>query len=480
MSAFNFPSPPVVDGTEVTNSATGVTYKYDASADSWNIVSTEIAVDINSQVSQLSADIARIDGLIVEELETRDELIEDATELNSAQEVRLNALEAANVTYHISTDKVLRAGEPAIELVDSAGFYSNVKFEATGGLTVSSTASSIIFDGSAIDVGAGDVELSLLHDQETVSIKVNGSLEDGLTIPSAGQYKAGVFSSSDWKKLDALEEADGYYTRDQIDNQFSLRGVGYTYLVSSFSGGITIRPGEMYVDDRLVGQITTISLAPEDENGKLRRSPVVGDTIEIYDLVTTKYYRYLINAGADGNYGVTWQGGQDIQDDPLSLGSPYLVYLYPTHISAANYYDKVAADDRFLSLKPGAEQISQRITTFQASLKYTGDITYRTHVANKGYVDDKVAALATIQYVNDEVDKMASALGVETSEPDMHYGDYAPTGDRKDGDMWFDSMHLRLNIWSQGAWINPDRNDGASLENRIAALEARVAQLEGN
>ena len=33
----------------------------------------------------------------------------------------------------------------------------------------------------------------------------------------------------------------------------------------------------------------------------------------------------------------------------------------------------------------------------------------------------------------------------------------------KDGDIWFDSMHLRLNVWSQGAWINPDRNDGAIL-----------------
>ncbi len=27
---------------------------------------------------------------------------------------------------------------------------------------------------------------------------------------------------------------------------------------------------------------------------------------------------------------------------------------------------------------------------------------------------------------------------------------------------------------------NPDRNDGATLENRISALEARIAQLEGN
>lgn len=517
MSAFNFPSPPVVDGTEVTNSATGVTYKYDASADSWNIVSTEIAVDINGQVSQLSADIARIDGLIVEELETRDELIEDATELNSAQEVRLNALEAANVTYQISTDKVLRAGDPAIELVDSAGYYSNVKFQGTGGIAVTSDLQSIIIDGSNIDAGVSDVNLTMVYSQDNVIIKVNGSAEDGVTINSAGNYAAGIMTSSDWKKLTAFETADSYYTKDEIDNQFSLRGVGYTYLFSSFMGGVTIRPGEVNTDNRIVGQVTQISIAPEDDNGKQRRDAVVGDTLEIFDTITAKYYRYLINQGSDGTYGVTWQGSDDDRDDFLSMGQAYLLYMYPTHISSSDYYNKTQSNERylnkkegtqntlasnikytgemsdpeslvnkqyieenFLSAKVGQMQDCQRGINFMAACEYTGSVQYSNNIANKRYVDEQVATRATVQYVNDEVDKMASALSAETSEPNTYYGDYAPTGTRQDGDMWFDSMHLRLNIWSQGAWVNPDRNDGASLENRIAALEARVAQLEGN
>ena len=418
MAAFIFPNP--ADQTTVENPITGVKYEWKEDSGKWVITTAHITASLDQAFNDLAQDVS------------------DNTVEISEHEGRLDSLEALPVAkeYMLGTDKTPNRNAPAaagpqLELVDSAGYFSNVKFEATGGLSVSSSASSIIIDGSGIDTG-GDVSL------------------------------------------------DDYYTKDEIDNQLSLRGVGYTYLVSSFSGGITIRPGEMHLDNRLVGQITTISLAPEDENGKLRRSPVVGDTIEIYDLVTTKYYRYLINSGADGNYAVTYQGGQDIQNDPLSLGAPYLVYLYPTHISAANYYDKVEADERFLSLQPGLEQSSQRITTFQASLKYTGDITYRDHVANKGYVDDRVAALATIQYINDEIDKLSTSFAVETAEPDIFYGDYAPTGDRKDGDMWFDSMNLRLNIWSQGAWINPDRNDGKELENRITELEARIIQLEGN
>lgn len=470
--AFDFPNPPTAD--PVTNPATGVTYQYDAASQTWIVVSSTATETLGTTLDDLQDDVESLQSLLPLETQARQQ--GDAN-LQS----QINSIEIpSQLTYQIGTDKVMRAGEPAIELVDSEGYYSNVKFEATGGLTVSSTASSIVFDASAIDVGAGDVKLSLLHDQSSVSIKVNGSLEDGVTIPCATQYKAGVLCHEDWKKLNDFEDASEYYTKDDIDNQFSLRGVGYTYLVSSFQGTITIRPGELHTDNRLVGQITAISLGPEDDNGKQRRDAVSGDTVEIYDIVTTKYYRYLINSGGDGTYSVTYQGSQDDQNDPLSMGQPYLIYLYPTHISSANYYDKAESDDRFMSVKPGAMQNVQKSYNFQAACEYTGTVQYSNNIANKRYVDEQVATRATVQYVNDEVDKMASALSVETAEPDVFYGDYAPTGTRKDGDMWFDSMHLRLNIWSQGAWINPDRNDGASLENRISALEARLAQLEGN
>ena len=118
--------------------------------------------------------------------------------------------------------------------------------------------------------------------------------------------------------LDAFEQADEYYTKDEIDNQFSLRGVGYNYLMSSFNGTITIRQGEIHTDNRLAGQVTQISLAPEDDNGKMRRDLVIGDTIEIFDPITTKYYRYEVTSGSDGAYGVSWQGSDEDRNDPLS------------------------------------------------------------------------------------------------------------------------------------------------------------------
>ena len=386
--AFDFPNPPTAE--PVTNPATGITYTYDASTQTWVVSGSGAADALETELDGVKGDISA--------LETS----------QGVQDERIQALEDAP--------------DPVTDL---GNYYTKPQ-------TYSQAEVNNLIDN--IDTGGGDVNL------------------------------------------------DNYYTKDEIDNQFTLRGVGYTYLVSSFSGTITIRPGELHTNNRNVGQITQISLGPEDDNGKQRRNAVIGDTIEIYDLITTKYYRYEINIAGDGSYGVTFVGSDDDRNDPLSMGESYLIYLYPTHISSANYYDKAAADDRFMSKKPGAMENVQRGFNFQAACEYTGAVQYSNNIANKRYVDESIAGagFASVQYVNDEVDKMIISFNAEAAEPDIFYGDYAPTGTMKDGNIWFDAMHLRLNIWSQGAWINPDRNDGASLENRITALEARLAQLEGN
>ena len=301
-----------------------------------------------------------------------------------------------------------------------------------------------------------DVQLSTAKNTNRVNILVNGDADKGTFIEPVTDFLAGLMVPDDRRHLYTWD-ADNYYSKDQIDNQFTLRGVGYTYLLSSISGSVTIRPGEMHTNNRLVGQITFISMGEIDENGKQRRSPVEGDLIELYDTTTEKFYRYLINTAGETSYSVVYQGSEADQNDALGIGNPFLVYLYPAHISASNYYDKGTSDERFLSQKPGANQVCQRSIDFQAPIDYTGLVQSSTNVANKRYVDEQVASRAIISY-----------------------GDYPPTGNIEDGNLWFDSMNLRLSVYSQGAWINPDRDVAGNLVNRLTDLEDRVDLLEDN
>ena len=256
------------------------------------------------------------------------------------------------------------------------------------------------------------VQLTGSKNTDHYTILVNDDAAKGCVIPLATDFLSGLLGPDDRRHLYTWN-AEEYYNKEEIDNQLTLRGVGYKYLMSSFGGSVTIRDGELNTDNRLVGQVTFISLAPVDDNGKPCRKASIGDTIELYSYSTEQYFRYEVTGEADGTYSVISQAEGDDRDIPLALGDAYLVYLYPTHINAANYYTK------------------------------------------------------------DQIDSI-------TDEPGIHYGDYAPSGERKDGDLWFDSMRLRLNIWTQGAWVNPDRNDGGDIDDKIEEIEQRLIQLEEN
>ena len=529
---FNFPDNPGVN-TQVTNDATGVTYRWDSAAQTWVVVHTSAVDDFVTDV-ELQAETSARESAD----DAHDTALENLAIESSGHEARITALEVkpdpeipAQLTYQIGTDKVMRAGDPSIELVDSEGYYSNVKFQGLGGVSVTSDLNSIIIDGSGIDAGGdADVQLGLVHDPDQVGIKVNSSLSKGVEIPSANRYAAGVLTSADWSKLSSWGDIDDYYTKDEIDDQFRYRGLGYRYTFGDANGQVQVRPGKFNTDSLTANQIQIISIAPEDYDGKTSRFAVPGDKIELVSPITGAAFQYTVTTGNAGTYGVEFQGTTSPTVAADEIITPlnetiYTFYIYPTHINAADYYTKTQSNnlylkktegttqtlksnvkytglmdeaqslvnkqyiqDNFLQTSQGQFQVCDRITKFTQTVDYSGPITSTLNIAHKGYVDGQIQGVlnslqngyATIDYVNEEVDKMLTSFSTETAEPDIFYGDYAPAGVMKNGNIWFDAMHLRMNVYSQGAWINPDRNDGKDLEDRITALEARIAQLEGN
>ena len=71
--------------------------------------------------------------------------------------------EGESLTYQIQTDKILRTGEAAVELVASDNSYTNVKFTGVGDVVVTSDFSGIIIDGSAL---ATPLDVKLAVDDE--------------------------------------------------------------------------------------------------------------------------------------------------------------------------------------------------------------------------------------------------------------------------------------------------------------------------
>jgi hypothetical protein len=49
----------------------------------------------------------------------------------------------------------------------------------------------------------------------------------------------------------------------------------------------------------------------------------------------------------------------------------------------------------------------------------------------------------------------------------VYYSDTAPTLELEDGDLWFDSTHLRLNVRHLGQWVFPDRVEDTALKSAL-------------
>ena len=228
MPAFQFPDP--TSQTTVENPNTGVTYQWKADPGKWvTIASTFDIADLPEQV-----------------------------------------------TYVIQTDKNLRSSDPAVELVDSTGSYSNVKFTGTDGVGVTSDFNGIIIDGTNIQpdntqINNNKTDIALLKKSKVT------------------QYKYKLMGT----------ESDALGSRD----------------------------GDFYVNSTNAKLITFMSLAPKDVNGANTKPIMVGDIIE-FDY-NNAVVRYIADSNDTNVLMVTYVSGSRsmITNDSL------YITIYPQNVS---------------------------------------------------------------------------------------------------------------------------------------------------
>ena len=98
--AFTFPPGPT-DLATVSNPATGATYQWRAQFSKWVLTATSATDqigaridDLETDVEELQGDIERIDDKIDEEIEVRNDLINQAQGRNNAQDAAIAELDA--------------------------------------------------------------------------------------------------------------------------------------------------------------------------------------------------------------------------------------------------------------------------------------------------------------------------------------------------------------------------------------------------
>ena len=82
-----------------------------------------------------------------------------------------------------------------------------------------------------------------------------------------------------------------------------------------------------------------------------------------------------------------------------------------------------------------------------------------------------IAALnSSVSALSRQVQGFETNMQTMTSDKSIYYGDTAPTANVNNGDIWFDSDTLRLNVRHYGTWVYPDRVEDFQLKHDL--LEA--------
>ena len=347
MPAFDFPKPPTPD-QEVTNDATGVTYRYDAATQSWEIVTSQGASNIANDVAQLKTDVNTLESLLPLETSARqqgdadlqdqiDNLPDafDPTPLNEALESEANTRQLADEDLQQQIDNI------DVSDVDLSDYYNKTEVDDKD------NALQIQIDDLTVTKGAAAVYT--LNDIGIIVGIRQGDFYVDNTV--AKNVKFMTFAPTDDNGNDRPLGAEG-----DIVELVGLNNRHYRYNITTAGEGVA---GVDFV-------------VAEDPNDLL----IPGTTFQVYIYpqnsasASTEY----VDAGLATKMSLT--GNQEIT---------------PTWRVRETDHTYIRIQDQELSLFNVAYPTSDK------------------HAANQQYVDDEVAK--NQQYVDDEVAKYLPLTG---------------------------------------------------------------------
>ena len=231
---------------------------------------------------------------------------------------------------------------------------------------------------------------------------------------------------------------DGEVKQRQIE--LSLEELSVTkgsvarYTVTETHIGAAIRNGELYVSSPNAADVQAISFAPFDTNGQPTRPANTGDIIEFVEVVRDvgQVTRYRIVEGGESQaLVVEYISG----DNNFVKGEHEEVYIYPQNDEGVSqdYVDgldeqnvKLAAVNDVSTgfrIKNDGKTLISTATEGELGLYHVKDPSGAGHerwAANKGYVDDQIAAIPSVDlddYLPLVGGDMTGRIDITLSEP---------------------------------------------------------------
>ena len=364
----------------------------------------------------------------------------------SGNDTDITALQAQpHHTYTIGTASTTGNSNTGIYIVDETNASTGVAISGAGNVEVADDANGITINISAAEQRISEIEADYLTSADKTSLE-----SDITAIETTISDYATVLSN-----ISALQtDVAALPTFSDLSVNLDAEG-------AQLFGAINVQ------DNRITNVAT-----PTNSSDAATRGYVDGrETVIRNDLVSktggSVSHILITNSNAD-IAGIDYSGAANMGLDALKFqtysltGTNYATF--GTTTTPWEYSWEYESDESFNWIRNGT-----RVFAINGEKTYAKDLVLCDLAANANGpqfnnqidVRTKLAQIDTLQ-------ASITALQVDTHDPHVFYGDTAPTeATLTDGDIWFDSYNLRLNVRHSGYWIFPDRVEDVNLKSAL-------------
>ena len=364
----------------------------------------------------------------------------------SGNDTDITALQAQpHHTYTIGTASTTSNSNTGIYIVDETNASTGVAISGAGNVEVADDANGITINISAAEQRISEIEADYLTSADKTSLE-----SDITAIETTISDYATVLSN-----ISALQtDVAALPTFSDLSVNLDAEG-------AQLFGAINVQ------DNRITNVAT-----PTNSSDAATRGYVDGrETVIRNDLVSktggSVSHILITNSNAD-IAGIDYSGAANMGLDALKFqtysltGTNYATF--GTTTTPWEYSWEYESDESFNWIRNGT-----RVFAINGEKTYAKDLVLCDLAANANGpqfnnqidVRTKLAQIDTIQ-------ASINALQADTHDPHVFYGDTAPTeATLTDGDIWFDSYNLRLNVRHSGYWIFPDRVEDVNLKSAL-------------
>ena len=444
---------PLDMGTSLPESGTDGDFFYKTNNNTlyvWNDGSWHKAVpnpNLNNQ--QVIIDMKAVDTALEAEI--------DALQVDvAAAQGDITALQGQpHHTYTIGTSTATGQGDgftPGIYMVDEGGTATGLTVTGVGAIAVADGANGITIAAASIESTLSTIQADYLTSLDKTELQTSIETNEA-SITAVEDTQASLLNT-----LSTVSATvDDLPSLAEVQSRLSLAGGALTGQLDMAGNRLRNLPtptsGSEPTTKSYVDAVDT-----DIRSNHIKRTDGILESVLVNNSHSDKAALDFSGSSFYAQDAFKFKTNSPGTDNYVSFGTSANPWEYSWTFDSDEAFNWIHDDERVFAIQGknayAKDLVLCNLTANADGPLYTNAISVRTKLAD---LETVTTALTT----------QINELDLDSNTKNIYYSDNAPTANLEDGDIWFDSHNLRLNVRHGNAWVFPDRVEDVALKTAL-------------